>query len=78
MKTNRGRSEWFKTKSKVRPGNLIAPTLFNITMSEICLEIKKKMKKKRTKILVYAYDVMLWTNNVNELEENKLIKQNNI
>ena len=36
-----------------------APTLFNI-MDKICLEIEKE--KNNRKILVYAVDLMLWTN----------------
>ena len=41
-------------------------------MNEIFLEIKNN-----TKILVYADDVILWTNNAKELEEN-LNQLNNI
>ena len=65
MITNRGKTEWFKTKSGVRQGSVLSPTLFNIIMSEICLEIKKI-----TLILVYADEVMFWTNNAKELKEN--------
>ena len=64
-----------ETKNGVQQCSILSPTFFNIIMSEICLEIKQE--KNNTKILVYADDVMLWANNVKELEKN-LNRLNNI
>ena len=38
----------------------------------------RKKKKKNTKILVYTNDIMFWTNNANELDENLIEWLNNI
>jgi Reverse transcriptase (RNA-dependent DNA polymerase). len=47
---------------------VLSPTLFNIIISKIGLEIKTR--KNNPKILVYADDVMLWMSNAREFEEN--------
>ena len=47
----------------------VSPTLFNITLSKICLQVKKG-GGGITKILIYAEDIMLWTNSAKELQEN--------
>jgi hypothetical protein len=41
--------------------------LFNVVMNEICLKMKEKTGD--LKALVYADDVMIWGNNMKELED---------
>ena len=71
VKTNRGWSEWFKTKSGVQQGTILSPTWFNIIMSEKFLKKEEEEEEKKThsQILVYEDDAILWTNNAKELEE---------
>ena len=50
----------FETKSEMWQSSVFSPTLFNV-MCEIGLELEQG--KNNTKILIYADNVKLWTNN---------------
>jgi hypothetical protein len=44
VKTNKGQSAWFETKSGVRQGSILSPILFNIIVNDVCNKIKEKRK----------------------------------
>jgi type IV secretory pathway VirB4 component len=62
----------------VRQGSVLSLILFNVVMNEICLKMKEKTGD--LKALVYADDVMIWGNNIKDLEDkvnewNKICKE---
>jgi hypothetical protein len=67
VKTNMGKTGWFETKGGVRQGSILSLILFNVVMNEICLKMKEKTGD--LKALVYADDVMIWGNNIKDLED---------
>ena len=65
VKTMRDRSEWFKTKSRVRHDIILSLSYHNNKWN-----LFRNIKRKNINILVYADDAMLIINTAKELEEN--------
>ena len=65
------KNEWFQTLYRVRQGNSLSPTLFNIYINDLAEELKSmnlgiKMGDLHICILLYADDIVL----VSEHEKN--------
>jgi hypothetical protein len=67
VKTNKGKSSWFETRSGVRQGSVLSPILFNVMMNKICTKVSEEMKETDLKAFIYASDVMIWGEDVKEL-----------
>jgi hypothetical protein len=64
VKTNKGWSSRFETRSEVRQGSILSPVLFNVIMNKICNKIKEKIKETFKRF----YIRMTWSEDVKDLE----------
>ena len=73
IRLNSTYSDYFNTKSGVRQGDNLSPTLFNIFLNDLIKEVKKleigiNINDLTVSILLYADDIALITANENDLQ----------
>jgi hypothetical protein len=57
MKTNKGQSARFETRSGVRQGSTLSQILFNIIINDICNKTREKIKVTDSKTFIYAHGI---------------------
>jgi len=73
VKVNNCFTEWFDTKSGVRQGDSMSPTLFSIFVNDLATRIKRlnlgiNTDNHKTAILLYADDVVILADNENDMQ----------